>query len=253
MTHPDQEPADQRGILEAAPTGLNSPLPPVVPETSPPHAAVAVTVEGIQGVLDSSADHPEDGQVVLQALSVLRETGFAATFVSRDQRGVRVRGVVNGHSTTRWYSFDECARLVERHAAETAASVEAVPEPVEEPRRKRSLMPLGLMAAGVIGPLMLGMFLIRGLPPEAIELTVVQPTAAYSGDGQVLWTAGRGEHYRVVGQDATWIVVATESPGPPRARGTARFVKGSSVSLASDRPAYQQLVAQLAGRFGIVI
>jgi hypothetical protein len=129
--------------------------PPVVTEQresvapSPPEPATPPPVDVRIDATLAGNDH------VLKALSVLGVQGLAVTGVVRDQRGMRVRGIVAGQSTTRWYSYDECKQLVERHTAEQAAPAEPEPELVAVEVKRRAWPPIWLSVVVVAGALTL--------------------------------------------------------------------------------------------------
>jgi DNA-directed RNA polymerase specialized sigma24 family protein len=107
-----------------------------------------------------AADVPVDadlaeGDPVSQALAILERQGLAVTGVVRDQRGMRVRGILAGLSTTRWYSYDECAQMVARYAAEQAEAADAEPELVPVAPRRRAWLPMWLSLVVVAGALTL--------------------------------------------------------------------------------------------------
>jgi len=159
---------------------------------------------------------------------------------------VRLRGVVDGASTTHWYSYDECAKLTARVAAEAPLIVdEPEPAPITI-ERKRPAWP-GFALVGVI--LAATVILIsKALPAEGHELTVRASIPAYSEEGDMLWTASAGENYRVIREEGQWVLAVSEAAGSPRAARVAWFEKGPRINVVSDRPEVVQLAVTWAGR-----
>ena len=171
---------------------------------------------------------------------------MAVTTILRDQGGVRLRGVVDGASTTHWYSYDECAKL---RALSTVESPPIVGEPRREPiltARKRPVWP-GFALVGVILAATV-MLISRALPAEGHELTVRASIPAYSEEGDMLWTASAGENYRVIREEGQWVLAVSEAAGSPRAARVAWFEKGPRINVVSDRPEVVQLAVTWAGR-----
>jgi hypothetical protein len=227
-------------IVTAGPTVIEPEIVLHMPELAVPaavplvHAAAAVSGEAIGTAVAGDSDQ------VLQALLALGQRGVAVTTILRDQGGVRLRGVINGASTTHWYSYDECAKLTARVAAEPPpTSEELEPEPILI-ERKRPVWP-GFALVGVILAAAL-ILMSRALPAEGHELIMVRASVpAYSAEGDVVWTATAGEHYRVVGEEGQWFLAVSEAAGSPRAARVVWFERGPQINVVSDRPEVVQL------------
>ncbi len=183
---------------------------------------------------------------LLPAILALGQRGVAVTTVVRDQRGLRVRGMVDGRPVSSWYSLDECSQLRLRSAWAEAASAEIEPEPDITPvQRKRSRWPvLALFGLVVVAALS---FTAISWPAEQVELRVIRPVPAYADDGTVLWTASPGERYRVLQQDGVRLLALSEASESPRVARLAWFVQGSSVTVKSNRPEILRLASGWAG------
>jgi hypothetical protein len=135
-------PGDPSQPVPAAQKNVVMPQPAARPAARPSPAALAA--------LKLANSDP-----VAQGIGVLVKQGLTVTGVVPDQRGMRVKGIVAGQMTTRWFSYDECARLAERDAAEQAAAAEPEPELVTAGVRRRSWRPIWLSVVVVAGALTL--------------------------------------------------------------------------------------------------
>ena len=140
---------------DAMPTASGAKESNVQPRPAVPPGVVSLTDVSTDVRFAALAAQGGNSDQVLQALMVLEQQGLAVTTVVRDQRGVRVKGIVGGQYTTRWYSVEECERLIARNAAEQAPAADVEPELVSVERKRRVWPSIWLSVVVLAGALTL--------------------------------------------------------------------------------------------------